>query len=63
MVGEQINRALDKNQMPRTFDAFRAKLAHLAYPELKKIWEAERAKKEASKNQAKPIQSVLLVVS
>ncbi|XP_060591544.1 engulfment and cell motility protein 2-like isoform X2 [Ruditapes philippinarum] len=55
VVNEQITRALDKNQMPKSFDQFKSKVANLAYPELKKIWEAERQKKDESKAQAKPI--------
>ena len=58
VVKEQIQRGLDKNQMPATIEQFRSKLAVLAYPELKKIWEAERARREESKAQAKPIMSV-----
>ncbi|XP_052231190.1 engulfment and cell motility protein 2-like isoform X2 [Dreissena polymorpha] len=55
VVKEQITRALDRNQMPRTFEMFKQKLVVLAYPELRKIWEAERQKREESKAQAKPI--------
>ncbi|WAR12228.1 ELMO1-like protein [Mya arenaria] len=55
VVREQITRALDKNQMPKSFDAFKSKLVVLAYPELKKIWDAERQRREESKAQAKPI--------
>ncbi|XP_053402793.1 engulfment and cell motility protein 1-like [Mercenaria mercenaria] len=55
VVNEQITRALDKSQMPKTFEQFKIRLGHLAYPELKKIWEAERQKKDESKAQAKPI--------
>ena len=55
VVNEQITRALDKSQMPKNFEQFKTKLVHLAYPELKKIWEAERQKKDESKAQAKPI--------
>lgn len=55
VVNEQVTRALDKNQMPKTFEQFKNKLGQLAYPELKKVWEAERQKKDESKAQAKPI--------
>jgi hypothetical protein len=41
--------------MPKSFDQFKSRVANLAYPELKKIWEAERQKKDESKAQAKPI--------
>ncbi|KAL4234046.1 Engulfment and cell motility protein 3 [Mactra antiquata] len=58
VVNEQITRALDRTdraQMPKTFEHFKTKLGHLAYPELKKIWEAERQKKDENKASARPI--------
>ncbi|KAL3859447.1 hypothetical protein ACJMK2_009667 [Sinanodonta woodiana] len=55
VVKEQVTRALDKHQMPKTFESFRQKLSQLNYPEIKKIWDSERMVIDEMAAQAQPI--------